>query len=184
MSDEVRMHSRWSKERYKTAQASLVSILRGMNANGPASAILRPTLRDEARKSIGDTGARVLLFALPFQQLHAHLLFGTTCCRSCLSIGVLRLHCKLPFAVSPGAAGLLDHLLKHATDATVTEEGHRLRRRHNRDGHMEYWLGLPNAADAGAASQATVLPAFRGLSCSVKSTSELIAHCSSLDVGQ
>ena len=76
------MHSRWSKERYKTAQMSLVSILRGMNASGPASAILRPTLRDEARKSIGDTGARVLLFTLPFLQLHIHFLFAATCCRS------------------------------------------------------------------------------------------------------
>lgn len=38
------------------AQANLVSVLQVMNANGPAAAILRPTLRDAARKSIGDTG--------------------------------------------------------------------------------------------------------------------------------
>ena len=48
------------------------------------------------------------------------------------------------------AAGLLDHLLKHAAEALVTDEGHRLRRRHNREGHMEYWLASPSDADAGA----------------------------------
>lgn len=31
----------------------------------------------------------------------------------------------------------------------MTEEGHRLRRRHNREGHMEYWLASPNDVDAG-----------------------------------
>lgn len=174
MTDEMHMHSRWSKERYKTAQASLVSILRDMNANGPASAILRPTLRDEARKSIGDTGAHVLLFASPFLQLHVYLLSGATCCRSRQSVRMLHLHRCLHFARSPGAAGLLDHLLKHATDAKVTEEGHRLRRRHNRDGHMEYWLALPNAADAGGASQVGRQGALSGLSLQ-QHTSELTA---------
>lgn len=52
----VSMGHRWSLERYSTAQASLVSILRGMGAEGPTTAVLRPTLREEARKSIGDTG--------------------------------------------------------------------------------------------------------------------------------
>jgi hypothetical protein len=180
MTDEMHMHSRWSKERYKTAQASLVSILRGMNANGPASAILRPTLRDEARKSIGDTGD-VLLFASPFLpcpalpcQLHVYSLSGATCCRSRQLVRMLHLRRCLHFAGSLGAAGLLDHLLKHATDATVTEEGHRLRRRHNRDGHMEYWLALPNATDAGAASQVGRQGAFSGFSLQ-QHTSELTA---------
>ena len=102
MTDEMHMHSRWSKERYKTAQASLVSILRDMNANGPASAILRPTLRDEARKSIGATGAHVLLFTSPFLQLHVYSLSGATCCRSRQLVRMLHLHRCHHFAVSPG----------------------------------------------------------------------------------
>jgi hypothetical protein len=67
-----------------------------MGATSPDVSILRPTLRDEARKVIGDTG-------------------------------------------------LLDHLLKHLADQVVSPEGERLRRRHNREGHMEYWLQNPEA---------------------------------------
>ena len=160
MSDEIHMHSRWSKERYKTAQASLVSILRGMNANGPASAILRPTLRDEARKSIGDTGACVLPLTGPSSGCKltcCYVLHAAVCSRMvCLQRG-------FHFAVLQYAAGLLDHLLKHATDATVTEEGHRLRRRHNRDGHMEYWLALPNATDAGCCISRPCPAGFQGV---------------------
>lgn len=92
---------RWTRERYDAAQRSLVHILRLMGATSPHKAILRPSLREEARKVIGDTG-------------------------------------------------LLDHLLKHLADQVVSGEGERLRRRHNREGHMEYWLQNPQAAEEGA----------------------------------
>ncbi|KAG9452761.1 hypothetical protein H6P81_005665 [Aristolochia fimbriata] len=36
--------------------------------------------------------------------------------------------------------GLLDHLLKHMAGKVDVERGERLRRRHNADGMMEYWL--------------------------------------------
>jgi len=72
-----------------------------MGAVSPHKAVLRPLLREEARKVIGDTG-------------------------------------------------LLDHLLKHLADQVVSGRGERLRRRHNRDGHMEYWLQTPQAAEEGA----------------------------------
>ncbi|XP_024314238.1 actin cytoskeleton-regulatory complex protein PAN1 isoform X2 [Brachypodium distachyon] len=39
-----------------------------------------------------------------------------------------------------GDTGLLDHLLKHATGTVLPGGGDRLRRRHNADGAMEYWL--------------------------------------------
>ena len=39
-----------------------------------------------------------------------------------------------------GDTGLLDHLLKHLTDEVAAPTGERLRRRHNREGHMQYWL--------------------------------------------
>lgn len=41
---------RWSQERYDAAQRSLVNILRSLGAINAHKAILRPTLRDEARK--------------------------------------------------------------------------------------------------------------------------------------
>jgi hypothetical protein len=47
-----------------------------------------------------------------------------------------------------GDTGLLDHLLKHLADKVVTAEGDKLRRRHNAEGHMEYWL--QSAADTAA----------------------------------
>ena len=49
-----------------------------------------------------------------------------------------------------GDTGLLDHLLKHLTDQVVTPAGERLLRRHNEQGHMEYWLQLPAAPAPGA----------------------------------
>ena len=49
-----------------------------------------------------------------------------------------------------GDTGLLDHLLKHLTDQVVTPAGERLLRRHNEQGHMEYWLQLPAAPEPGA----------------------------------
>lgn len=49
-----------------------------------------------------------------------------------------------------GDTGLLDHLLRHLVDQPVTAEGDRLKRRHNADGHMEYWLQSPAAQQAGA----------------------------------
>lgn len=90
-------YGRWTAERYNSAQSSLVAILRQLGAGSPHKAILRPLLREEARKVIGDTG-------------------------------------------------LLDHLLRHLTDQVVSEHGEKLRRRHNREGHMEYWLQDPGAA--------------------------------------
>ncbi len=50
-----------------------------------------------------------------------------------------------------GDTGLLDHLLKHLADKVVTPEGDKLRRRHNAEGHMEYWLQSAEAAHAGEA---------------------------------
>jgi len=91
-------HGRWSTDRYEAAQRSLIHILRLMGATSPDVSVLRPTLREEARKVIGDTG-------------------------------------------------LLDHLLKHLADQVVSPEGERLRRRHNREGHMEYWLQNPAAME-------------------------------------
>ena len=41
----------------------------------------------------------------------------------------------------------MDHLLKHLADQVVSPEGERLRRRHNREGHMEYWLQNPAAME-------------------------------------
>ena len=48
-----------------------------------------------------------------------------------------------------GDTGLLDHLLKHLADKVVTPEGDKLRRRHNAEGHMEYWLQSSTNAHAG-----------------------------------
>ncbi|KAK9905521.1 hypothetical protein WJX75_001517 [Coccomyxa subellipsoidea] len=84
-------YGRWSRERYDGAVAALVHILRAMSATSSDRCVLRPALREEARKAVGDTG-------------------------------------------------LLDHLLKHLADKTVTTAGDKLRRRHNSEGHMEYWL--------------------------------------------
>jgi hypothetical protein len=39
-----------------------------------------------------------------------------------------------------GDTGLLDHLLKHTKDKVIPGGSDRLRRRHNADGAMEYWL--------------------------------------------
>ena len=49
-----------------------------------------------------------------------------------------------------GDTGLLDHLLKHLAETVVTPQGERLRRRHNAQGHMEYWLQSPSAEAEGA----------------------------------
>ncbi|PRW57894.1 zeta- subunit of COP-I complex [Chlorella sorokiniana] len=57
-------------------------------------AVLRSTLREEARKAVGDTG-------------------------------------------------LLDHLLKHLVDQAATPAGEKLRRRHDAQGKMCYWLQAP-----------------------------------------
>ncbi|EFN57214.1 hypothetical protein CHLNCDRAFT_51293 [Chlorella variabilis] len=90
--------SRWAKDRYDAAQQSLAAIMRRMGATAAARAIVRPALREEARKTIGDTG-------------------------------------------------LLDHLLKHMADHVVSPAGERLRRRHDAEGHMIYWLQLPADAE-------------------------------------
>ncbi|GAB4815435.1 hypothetical protein N2152v2_002481 [Parachlorella kessleri] len=91
-------YGRWSRERYEGAQRSLVGLMRATSHTTPDRAILRPTLREEARRLVGDTG-------------------------------------------------LLDHLLKHMADQVVSPEGDRLRRRHNKEGHMVYWLQSPAAAE-------------------------------------
>jgi hypothetical protein len=39
-----------------------------------------------------------------------------------------------------GDTGLLDHLLKHTKDKVAPGGAERLRRRHNAEGAMEYWL--------------------------------------------
>jgi len=91
-------YGRWSQERYMAAQKNLVDAMRLIGATHPHKAVLRPFLREQARKSVGDTG-------------------------------------------------LLDYLLKNLTDSVVSEEGERLRRRHNATGHMEYWLQDPKSAD-------------------------------------
>ncbi|CAI7848959.1 unnamed protein product [Closterium sp. NIES-54] len=49
------MQGRWSKERYRTAQVKLVDIMRAQGAR-PGKPMLRPVLREEARRYIGDTG--------------------------------------------------------------------------------------------------------------------------------
>lgn len=90
-------YGRWTPERYHAAQAALVEILKQLGAVHPHKAILRPRLREEARRGVGDTG-------------------------------------------------LLDYLLKHLADETVSARGEKLRRRHNRNGHMEYWLQDPESA--------------------------------------
>lgn len=48
---------RWAKERYAAALAALVSILRGTGATSSSRAMLRPELRAQARRTVGDTGA-------------------------------------------------------------------------------------------------------------------------------
>ncbi|KAK2078526.1 hypothetical protein QBZ16_003366 [Prototheca wickerhamii] len=94
----VLSHSRWSARRYEAGRAALVRILREMGALSGMTAVLRPVLRETARKAIGDTG-------------------------------------------------LLDHLLKHMADQVVSAEGDFLRRRHNKEGHMVYWLQSPSQAE-------------------------------------
>ncbi|XP_057843041.1 protein AMEIOTIC 1 homolog isoform X1 [Cryptomeria japonica] len=49
------MQGRWTGERYRAAQLKLVAIMRE-KAAVPGKPILRPALREEARKHIGDTG--------------------------------------------------------------------------------------------------------------------------------
>ncbi|XP_024363687.1 uncharacterized protein [Physcomitrium patens] len=49
------MQGRWSSERYKSAQLKLIDIMHARKAV-PGRPILRPALREEARKHIGDTG--------------------------------------------------------------------------------------------------------------------------------
>jgi hypothetical protein len=88
---------RWAKDRYYSAQNALVNILQQMGATSSDRSILRPVLRENARRLIGDTG-------------------------------------------------LLDHLLKHLADRIVTDTGDKLRRRHDSQGHMQYWLQSPAQA--------------------------------------
>lgn len=47
---------RWSSQRYEAGQEALVKILREMEAVSGMTAVLRPVLREAARKVIGDTG--------------------------------------------------------------------------------------------------------------------------------
>ncbi|KAK9837018.1 hypothetical protein WJX81_007464 [Elliptochloris bilobata] len=89
-------HGRWARERYQAARDVLVTTLQRLQAAAGQPHVLRSALREEARRSIGDTG-------------------------------------------------LLDHLLKHLTEQVVTPAGERLMRRHNTQGHMEYWLQIPAA---------------------------------------
>ncbi|KAI5069586.1 hypothetical protein GOP47_0015887 [Adiantum capillus-veneris] len=49
------MQGRWSSERYKAAQLKLFQIMKDKGAV-PGKPLLRPALREEARKHIGDTG--------------------------------------------------------------------------------------------------------------------------------
>ncbi|CAM6089481.1 unnamed protein product [Calypogeia fissa] len=49
------MKGRWASERYKSAQLKLIDIMHERGA-APGKPILRPALREEARKDIGDTG--------------------------------------------------------------------------------------------------------------------------------
>ncbi|KAH7299653.1 hypothetical protein KP509_24G022600 [Ceratopteris richardii] len=49
------MQGRWSSERYKAAQLKLFQIMKDKGAI-PGKPLLRPALREEARKHIGDTG--------------------------------------------------------------------------------------------------------------------------------
>ena len=51
--------------------------------------------------------------------------------------------------------GLLDHLLKHLAETVVAPGGERLRRCHNVQGRMEYWL-QQLAEDAEGAAHATI----------------------------
>lgn len=44
---------RWAKDRYEGAVSALVHILKKMQATQPDACVLRPVLRDEARKAIG-----------------------------------------------------------------------------------------------------------------------------------
>ena len=44
---------RWGRERYEGAVGALVHILRKMQATRPDACVLRPVLREEARKAIG-----------------------------------------------------------------------------------------------------------------------------------
>lgn len=68
------------------------------------------------------------------------------CCLACVSLCVFYIkECE----VMTGDTGLLDHLLKHLADKTVTTAGDKLRRRHNTEGHMEYWLQSPASAQTG-----------------------------------
>ncbi|CAM0948705.1 unnamed protein product [Alopecurus aequalis] len=61
-----------------------------------------------------------------------------------------------------GDTGLLDHLLKHTKDKVTPDGKERLRRRHNADGAMEYWLEPAGLAalrrDAGVADPYWVPP--------------------------
>jgi len=50
------LRTRWSRERYESAQRSLMDVLGHIGATSSAQAVLRPALREEARKVVGDTG--------------------------------------------------------------------------------------------------------------------------------
>ncbi|XP_068668309.1 uncharacterized protein [Aristolochia californica] len=53
---------------------------------------------------------------------------------------ILRPNLRLEARKYISDTGLLDHLLKHMAGRVDLERGERLRRRHNADGMMEYWL--------------------------------------------
>ncbi|KAK6926431.1 hypothetical protein RJ641_008150 [Dillenia turbinata] len=81
---------RWSAERYNLAETTLFKVIEEKGAVF-GKTILRPELKAEVRKFIGDTG-------------------------------------------------LLDHLLKHVAGKVSPDGLNRIRRRHNPEGVMEYWL--------------------------------------------
>jgi hypothetical protein len=51
--DKTLLLCRWAKDRYEGAVGALVHILKKMQATRPDACVLRPVLRDEARKAIG-----------------------------------------------------------------------------------------------------------------------------------
>lgn len=69
-----------------------------------------------------------------------------------------------------GDTGLLDHLLKHLADQIVSPEGEKLRRRHNLEGHMVYWLQTPEAA---VQEEAMLVEEMQALSSELRQVKEV-----------
>ena len=71
---------RWSRERYEGAVGALVHILRCMAATQPDACVLRPALREEARKAIGAISLAALLSCarLPSARLPRPCCIGQT----------------------------------------------------------------------------------------------------------